>query len=302
MCLSLLHHFTAIEKCGWILPSHVWIFEYAKPCYSESLSIIMFLPLHSCILVITRNEIIAGIVNFKFKDFTAAVKDLSTCVKLDKSNKSAYTYLVRWWFGSFCESSSIILFFWAHPVSLITSTFFIRGNFGFLQGLSLSSLGEYRRAEDAHIKAIQLDQSFLEAWAHLAQVSAIPLLLSMIHWTIFHISSHSLFPLLALYRSILLFIPLVIHLIMFALPLTCLFTPTEDYVHMAENMLYLDYGSLYALFSFSSFLFEYVSVSSGINNGLNNSCLCLLVLRHLGHSRRKVLMFRLNEAANYVIK
>lgn len=43
--------------------------------------------------------------------------------------------------------------------------------FGFLQGLSLSSLGEYQRAEDAHMKAIKLDQNFLEAWAHLAQVS-----------------------------------------------------------------------------------------------------------------------------------
>jgi len=35
-----------------------------------------------------------GIVNFKFKDFEAAVGDLSACVKLDKDNKSAYTYLV----------------------------------------------------------------------------------------------------------------------------------------------------------------------------------------------------------------
>lgn len=36
----------------------------------------------------------AGIVNFKFKEFEAAVKDLSACVKLEKDNKSAYTYLV----------------------------------------------------------------------------------------------------------------------------------------------------------------------------------------------------------------
>lgn len=35
----------------------------------------------------------AGIVNFKFKDFEAAVEDLSSCVKLDKNNSSAYTYL-----------------------------------------------------------------------------------------------------------------------------------------------------------------------------------------------------------------
>lgn len=33
-------------------------------------------------------------MNFKFKEFDAAVEDLSACVKLDKDNKSAYTYLV----------------------------------------------------------------------------------------------------------------------------------------------------------------------------------------------------------------
>ncbi|XP_065873083.1 suppressor of RPS4-RLD 1 [Euphorbia lathyris] len=70
-----------------------------------------------------------GIVNFKFKDFDAAVQDLSTCVKLDKDNKSAYTYL----------------------------------------GLALSSIGEYKKAEEAHLKSIQLDRSFLEGWAHLTQ-------------------------------------------------------------------------------------------------------------------------------------
>ena len=36
----------------------------------------------------------AGIVNFKFKDFHAAIEDLSACVRIDKDNKSAYTYLV----------------------------------------------------------------------------------------------------------------------------------------------------------------------------------------------------------------
>ncbi|KAK4393437.1 Suppressor of RPS4-RLD 1 [Sesamum angolense] len=41
----------------------------------------------------------AGIVNFKFKDYKAAVEDLSACVEVDKDNKSAYTYLV-------CESIS----------------------------------------------------------------------------------------------------------------------------------------------------------------------------------------------------
>lgn len=39
-----------------------------------------------------------------------------------------------------------------------------------LQGLALSSVGEYKKAEEAHKKAIQIDQKFLEAWGHLAQV------------------------------------------------------------------------------------------------------------------------------------
>lgn len=39
------------------------------------------------------------------------------------------------------------------------------------QGLALYSLGEYRKAEEAHKKAIQIERNFLEAWAHLAQVS-----------------------------------------------------------------------------------------------------------------------------------
>lgn len=39
-------------------------------------------------------QFIAGIANFKFKDFYTAVEDLSACVKLDKDNTSAYTYLV----------------------------------------------------------------------------------------------------------------------------------------------------------------------------------------------------------------
>lgn len=47
--------------------------------------------------------IYAGIVNFKFKDFYDAVDDLSACVKLDKDNMSALTYLVSLqscWFWS----------------------------------------------------------------------------------------------------------------------------------------------------------------------------------------------------------
>lgn len=39
------------------------------------------------------------------------------------------------------------------------------------QGLALSSIGEYKKAEEAHLKALQLDRNFLEAWAHLIQVS-----------------------------------------------------------------------------------------------------------------------------------
>ncbi|KAK9749557.1 hypothetical protein RND81_02G134300 [Saponaria officinalis] len=72
-----------------------------------------------------------GIVNFKFKDFDAAVKDLSTCVRLDRGNKSAHTYL----------------------------------------GLSLSSIGEYKKAEDSHMNAIQLDSDFLELYHDLANTS-----------------------------------------------------------------------------------------------------------------------------------
>lgn len=57
------------------------------------------------------------------------MEDLSECLKLDGCNTSAYTYL----------------------------------------GLALSSIGDYKRAEEAHLKAIQLDRNFLEAWGHLTQ-------------------------------------------------------------------------------------------------------------------------------------
>jgi len=40
-----------------------------------------------------------------------------------------------------------------------------------VQGLALSSIGEYKKAEDAHLKSLQIDRNFLEAWAHLTQVS-----------------------------------------------------------------------------------------------------------------------------------
>ncbi|KAG2385044.1 Eukaryotic translation initiation factor 3 subunit [Vigna angularis] len=35
--------------------------------------------------------------------------------------------------------------------------------------LTLSSIGEYKKAEDAHLKSLQIDRNFLEAWAHLTQ-------------------------------------------------------------------------------------------------------------------------------------
>lgn len=71
-----------------------------------------------------------GIVNFKFKDYDSAVEDLSTCVKRDKKNSSAHTYL----------------------------------------GLTLSAVGEYKRAEDEHLLGIKYDGSFLDSWAHLSQL------------------------------------------------------------------------------------------------------------------------------------
>lgn len=54
-------------------------------------------------------DLSAGIVNFKFKDFKAAVEDLSTCVKIDRDNKSAYTYLVSAWYHTFPEIISVFL-------------------------------------------------------------------------------------------------------------------------------------------------------------------------------------------------
>lgn len=71
-----------------------------------------------------------GIVSFKFKDYNSAVEDLSTCVKRDKKNSSAHTYL----------------------------------------GLTLSAVGEYKRAEDEHLLGIKYDGSFLDSWAHLSQL------------------------------------------------------------------------------------------------------------------------------------
>jgi hypothetical protein len=54
----------------------------------------------------------AGIVNFKFKDYNSAVEDLSSCVKRDKKNSSAHTYLVSpntiWYRGFFLLSNRFI--------------------------------------------------------------------------------------------------------------------------------------------------------------------------------------------------
>ncbi|CAI9274135.1 unnamed protein product [Lactuca saligna] len=36
-------------------------------------------------------------------------------------------------------------------------------------GMTFSSLSEHKKVEEAHMKAIQIDQKFLEAWVHLAQ-------------------------------------------------------------------------------------------------------------------------------------
>jgi len=37
-------------------------------------------------------------------------------------------------------------------------------------GLTLSVLGEYKRAEDEHLVGIKYDESFMDCWAHLAQL------------------------------------------------------------------------------------------------------------------------------------
>ena len=37
--------------------------------------------------------------------------------------------------------------------------------------MALASIGEYKKAEEAHLKSLQLDRSFVEAWAHLTQVT-----------------------------------------------------------------------------------------------------------------------------------
>lgn len=102
-------------------------------------------------------KIYAGIVNFKFKDYEAAVEDLSACVEVDDQNKSAYTYLVR---------IQDLKSFWMMKLIYLYTKVSVAW-----QGLALSSVGDYKKAEEAHTKAIQIDKSFLEAWTHLTQVS-----------------------------------------------------------------------------------------------------------------------------------
>lgn len=57
-----------------------------------------------------------------------------------------------------------------------------------MQGLALSSIGEFKKAEEAHLKSIQLDRNFLEAWAHLTQVSMNIVVLKD-HWHISEINA-----------------------------------------------------------------------------------------------------------------
>ncbi|CAJ1929408.1 unnamed protein product [Sphenostylis stenocarpa] len=75
-------------------------------------------------------------------EFVEAIEDLAKALEFesnsadilherDRDNKSAYTYL----------------------------------------GLALSLIGEYKKAEYAHLKSLQIDRIFLEAWAHLTQVT-----------------------------------------------------------------------------------------------------------------------------------
>lgn len=46
------------------------------------------------LILSSSGKLFVGIVNFKFKDYNSAVEDLSSCVKRDKKNSSAHTYLV----------------------------------------------------------------------------------------------------------------------------------------------------------------------------------------------------------------
>lgn len=39
-----------------------------------------------------------------------------------------------------------------------------------LQGLALAALGEHSKAEEAHLKSIEISRDFLDGWAHLVQV------------------------------------------------------------------------------------------------------------------------------------
>lgn len=61
----------------------------------------IYFPIHTVknlfinyLILSSSGKLFVGIVNFKFKDYNSAVEDLSSCVKRDKKNSSAHTYLV----------------------------------------------------------------------------------------------------------------------------------------------------------------------------------------------------------------
>lgn len=70
-----------------------------------------------------------GVINFKLKNFFAAIEDLKGCLAQDTHNKHAYNYL----------------------------------------GLALSATGNYVDGIKAQRRAVELDNKFKEGWAHLAQ-------------------------------------------------------------------------------------------------------------------------------------
>ncbi|PKA57439.1 TPR repeat-containing thioredoxin TDX [Apostasia shenzhenica] len=114
---DILHERVKGSKLGSLFAlDHVFISK--EPFYRTDISFLDFSIIH-----------IAGIICFNFKDYDAAVSDLSACVKRDRKNTSAYAYL----------------------------------------GLAFFHIGEYCQAEEAHLKSLKLDKSFLEAWIHLAQ-------------------------------------------------------------------------------------------------------------------------------------
>ncbi|KAG0562763.1 hypothetical protein KC19_9G169700 [Ceratodon purpureus] len=70
-----------------------------------------------------------GVVNFKLKNFFAAIEDLRGCLAQDADNKHAHNYL----------------------------------------GLALTASGSYVNGIKAQCRAVELDDNFKEGWVHLAQ-------------------------------------------------------------------------------------------------------------------------------------